>query len=37
MAIRKQELYKENDQLVDRVINDMINLPIIGVGKFSLL
>lgn len=35
MAIRKQELYKENDPLVDRLLNDMIYLPIKGVGKLT--
>lgn len=34
MAITKQEVYKENDPLVDGVIKDMTNLPILKVCKF---
>lgn len=33
MRIRKRELYPENDVYVDRVISDMVKLPILHVGK----
>lgn len=37
MRIRKRELYPENDVYVDRVISDMVKLPILHVGKSTKL
>lgn len=34
MRIRKRELYPKDDKYVDRVITDMVKLPILHVGKF---
>lgn len=33
MRIRKRELYPEDDRYIDRVINDMVMLPILHVGE----
>lgn len=33
MRIRKRELYSIDDRYIDRVITDMVKLPILHVGK----
>lgn len=33
MRIRKRELYPKDDKYIDRVITDMVKLPILHVGK----
>lgn len=35
MRIRKRELYPEDDRYVDKVIEDMVKLPILHVGKLD--
>lgn len=33
MSVRKQELYRENDSLIDEVLHDLATWPIESVGK----